>query len=111
MPACDAEIMAIEKPLWLRFAGGGSSPVSAITESSAELADILLEDPRSSHSYVPTTCQNLIFPGLWLLIGSISAIDAYLTVKFREHLMFLESNPIANMLLDLDAGDPSILIG
>ena len=56
-------------------------------------------------------CQNLIFPGLWLLIGCISAIDTYLTVKFQESLIFQESNPIANLLLDLDHGNPSLLIG
>jgi len=56
-------------------------------------------------------CQNLIFPGLWLLIGCISAIDTYLTVKFQESLIFHESNPIANLLLDLDQGNPSLLIG
>jgi len=60
---------------------------------------------------LPASCQNLIFPGLWLLIGLVSAIDTYLTVKFRESLVFMESNPIANFLLHLDQGDGSLLIG
>src|SRR5260221_12032168 len=84
MLSCNSEIMeSEERPRWL----------------------------RSLAAPWPAGCQNLIFPGLWLLIGAISAIDTYLTVKFRESLIFLESNPIANMLLDLDKGDASLLIG
>ena len=83
MLSCNSEIMEPERPRLLRSL---AAPWSA-------------------------GCQNLIFPGLWLLIGFISAIDTYLTVKFRESLIFLETNPIANILLDLDQGDGSLLIG
>jgi hypothetical protein len=83
MSSFDVEIMTTKRPNWLHSSIGPEfSPV----------------------------CQNFVFPGLWLLIGVISAVDTYLTVKYREQLIFLESNPIASLLLELDAGDASLLI-
>jgi|GEM_PF-4674558 len=82
--------------------------------SSGNAETIETEQPGWLHSVGvrrPTGCQSLVFPGLWLLIGLVSAIDTYLTVKFRESLAYMESNPIANLLLDLDQGDGSLLIG
>src|SRR6266478_2513702 len=58
-----------------------------------------------------TYCRQLVFPGLWMFIGLVSAFDTYLTVKFQEHLAFHEVNPLALMLLRLDNWDPSLLIG
>jgi len=56
-------------------------------------------------------CRQLIFPGLWLFIALVSAFDAYLTIKFQEHLCHLESNPLARMLLQVEGWNPSLLIG
>jgi hypothetical protein len=53
----------------------------------------------------------MIFPGLWLFIGLVSAFDTYLTVRFREFLEFQEINPLARMLLQLNGWDPSLLVG
>lgn len=111
VPTCDVEIMTTERPHWLRTIGGKFSRASVFVKPPSDLAIIPMTEPRRMYSCWPTGCQKLIFPGLWLLIGTVSAIDTYLTVKFREHLVFLESNPIANMLLWLDEGDPSLLIG
>ncbi|MGE5193043.1 MAG: hypothetical protein ACM3U2_11130 [Deltaproteobacteria bacterium] len=58
-----------------------------------------------------TSCRQLVFPGLWLFIGLVSAIDTYLTVKFQESLTEHEQNPLARMLLRLDGWEPSLLIG
>src|SRR5665213_745429 len=78
------------------------------TMPSCQLEIMPIERPRWARWM---GSQNLVFPVLWLLIGVISAVDTYLTVKFRDTLHLLESNPIANMLLDLDGGDASLLIG
>jgi hypothetical protein len=53
----------------------------------------------------------MIFPGLWLFIGLVSAFDTYLTVKFQETLEIEELNPLARMLLQLDGWDPALFIG
>jgi hypothetical protein len=111
MPTCDADIMTTERPHWQRSIGGGFSRASDYSKPTADLALIPVEEQRTMLPRRPAGCQNLIFPGLWLLIGSVSAIDTYLTVKFQESLVFLESNPIANLLLELDEGDASLLIG
>jgi hypothetical protein len=111
MPLCDAEIMTTERPRWLRSIGGGFPRAAAYAKPSADLALMPFGEQRSMFSGWPAACQSLIFPTLWMLIGSISAVDTYLTVKFQEHLYFLETNPMANLLLDLDQGDPSLLIG
>ena len=57
------------------------------------------------------SCRRFVFPGLWLFIGLVSAVDTYLTIKFQEWLAHLEVNPLARMLLQLDDGEPSLLIG
>lgn len=111
MPSGTGETMTTERPRWLRSIGGEFFRDSAMARPVPNLALVGSGAQRLKYSRWPAGFQNLIFPGLWLLIGSISAIDTYLTVKFREHLFFLESNPIANLLLDLDAGDASLLIG
>ena len=51
------------------------------------------------------------FPAMWLAIAAVSAYDTYLTVKFCEQLPQLELNPVGRWLLDLDAGEPALLIG
>jgi hypothetical protein len=103
------------RPRWLPSIGGKSSPASVMAKPPTDLVLARTGERRSTFLRRPSGFQNgyqnLIFPGLWLLIGSISAIDTYLTVKFRESLVLLESNPIANLLLDLDQGDASLLIG
>jgi hypothetical protein len=53
----------------------------------------------------------MIFPGLWLFIGLVSAFDAYLTVRFQESLQIHEVNPLARMLLQLSGWDPALFIG
>ena len=112
LPSYGAETMTTtDRPRWLRSIGGEFSRASVITKPPTDPVLARIAGQRSKSSLWPAGCQNLIFPGLWLLIGSISAIDTYLTVKFRESLALLESNPIANLLLDLDQGDASLLIG
>lgn len=59
------------------------------------------------HAFATT----LIFPALWLFIGMVSSWDAYLTIKYREHICSLESNPVGRLLLRLDGGEPSLFIG
>lgn len=51
------------------------------------------------------------FPVLWLFISLVSTVDTYLTVKYQEHLLYMEINPIGRLLLWLDDWDPSLLIG
>jgi hypothetical protein len=59
----------------------------------------------------PNSGGQMLFPGLWMFIGLVSAFDTYLTVRFQESLRHLELNPMARMLLQLDGWDPSLLVG
>jgi hypothetical protein len=111
MPSGDVEMMTTERPRWLRSIVGEFSRDSALAKPFSELALVRSGAPHLKYLRWLAGYQSLVFPGLWLLIGFISAIDTYLTVKFRESLVFHELNPIANLLLDLDAGDASLLIG
>ncbi len=112
MPSFDFETMTTESPPWLRRIGEEFSRSLGVAESPAQVSRVEMRVVRPSMSSPwGVALQPLIFPSLWLLIGCISAVDTYLTVKFRESLVFLESNPIANALLDLDQGDGSLLIG
>ncbi|MFN0054344.1 MAG: hypothetical protein ACKV0T_19380 [Planctomycetales bacterium] len=51
------------------------------------------------------------FPCLWVFISLVSTWDTYLTVLYQEQLFYTEENPIGRMLLTLNRGDPSLLIG
>src|SRR2546421_9524763 len=103
MALCDIEVATIQRPRGQLWIGGDFFRASEFLQPPGALALLSAGEPPSVSSRIPSRCQNLIFPGLWVLIGLISAIDTYLTVKFRESLIFLESNPIANFLLELDS--------
>ncbi|MBI5758020.1 MAG: hypothetical protein HZA46_05835 [Planctomycetales bacterium] len=50
------------------------------------------------------------FCALWLLIGVVSAIDVYLTLRFRDDLLYNEENRIGLYLMKLNGGDPSLFL-
>jgi hypothetical protein len=52
-----------------------------------------------------------VFPSLWVFIGFVSAVDAYLTVRFQAHLPFEEQNPISLVVLSLSDWNPAQFIG
>ncbi|MFM8583005.1 MAG: hypothetical protein ACKOFW_16105 [Planctomycetaceae bacterium] len=58
-----------------------------------------------------TKRQLLLFGLLWLIIGGVSAIDTYLTVRDQESLFYLELNPIARWLLEWHDWNPATLVG
>ena len=110
MPACDAEIAATV-PRRMLPSGGDYSPFVPYLRLPIEPeADL---EPRIPATIVRwrTSCRHLVFPGLWLFIALVSAFDTYLTVKFQEHLIYHEINPLARMILRREAWDPSLLIG
>ena len=76
---------------------------------SAELqsAGVFAEISQLSNRVV----EQSIFSGMWLLIACVSSFDTYLTIRFQEHLFYLEVNPIARFLLRIDGWEPSLLIG
>lgn len=47
----------------------------------------------------------------WMLIGCVSAFDAYLLAKYRLEILILERNPMGLFLLQLDEGEPALFIG
>jgi hypothetical protein len=51
------------------------------------------------------------FASLWYVIGLVSSIDAYLTIKYQDSIGLLEVNPVGQWLLWIDGGDPSLFIG
>jgi hypothetical protein len=110
MALCEAETPA-SRARGMRSNGGGFSP-------SLSQPGPPVDGPFGREAYslpqkttCSTYCRQLVFPGLWMFIGLVSAFDTYLTVKFQECLMFHEVNPLAVMLLRLDGWDPSLLIG
>jgi hypothetical protein len=50
------------------------------------------------------------FPALWLFIGLVSAIDTYLTIRFRDLMWQLEKNPMGRFLIALDDGNVTVFI-
>ncbi len=53
----------------------------------------------------------VLFALQWMLIGCVSAFDAYLVAKYRLEIMILERNPMGQFLLQLDEGEPALFIG
>lgn len=51
------------------------------------------------------------FPVMWLFIGFVSAVDAYLTIRFQSGLEFLEQNPVGVLVLSLSDWNPAQFIG
>ncbi len=110
MPACEVDLTNI-LPHRIRARDGESLPPwpHVVRLDASEL----INTSRMSQM-IPlwmNSCRRLIFPGLWLFIALVSAIDSYLTIKFQTYLCHLEANPLARMLLRLDGWDPSLLIG
>ncbi len=48
---------------------------------------------------------------LWQIIGCVSAFDAYLAMKYRDELFEEERNPLGQLLLILNQGDPALFLG
>jgi hypothetical protein len=94
---------------WSR--GGASSPSLPLAPRPADLGLEIeqVADPRIRNR--PISSGQMLFPGLWMFIGSVSAFDTYLTVKFQESLLSEELNPMARMLLQLDGWEPALLVG
>jgi hypothetical protein len=91
--------------------GGGCSPLSPFAHRPARRGLELEPVAGSMNRNVPISRGQMLFPGLWMFIGLVSAFDTYLTVKFRESLWYEELNPMARMLLQLDDWEPSLLVG
>lgn len=47
----------------------------------------------------------------WIIIGTVSSYDAYLTIKYRDFLQDCEENPIARWILKSTDWDVSLFIG
>src|SRR5262245_52914142 len=48
---------------------------------------------------------------LWQIIGCVSAYDAFLAMKYRNELSEMEQNPLGQLLLMLNDGDPALFLG
>lgn len=48
---------------------------------------------------------------LWQVIGVISAYDAFLAMKYRDELPYIESNFIGQLLLLVNGDDPAVFLG
>ena len=109
MPACPADA-SIDLPLARRSSGGDYLPPrheGIVAERTLRRVPV----PFAWDWVRMSLCQKMIFPGLWLFIGLVSAFDTYLTVKFQDSLEIEELNPLARMLLQLDGWDPALFIG
>jgi hypothetical protein len=57
------------------------------------------------------TAVGFWLPCLWVFIGLVSAVDTYLSAKFPDFLKALEVNPLGRALIEMDGGDPALLLG
>ena len=109
MPACDAQVSA-NRPRQTRPVGGDYSPSAPYPAQPIERDAEFSAPVHPTIGKWPTRCRHLVFPGLWLFIGLVSAFDTYLTIKFQEYLPHHEVNPLARMILRFANWDPSLLI-
>jgi hypothetical protein len=50
------------------------------------------------------------FPILWSFVGMVSAIDTYLTLRFKDLMWQLESNPLGRYLIEVNDGSVNVFI-
>jgi hypothetical protein len=50
------------------------------------------------------------FPALWLFIGTVSAFDTYLTVRFQDLMSVIERNALGRYLIELDSGGVGLFV-
>lgn len=43
--------------------------------------------------------RDVVYFSLWLLVAIVSAIDTYLCVRYADHLVMMEQNPVGQWLL------------
>lgn len=48
---------------------------------------------------------------LWLLIGTVSAFDVYMSVEYQNTLYEAEMNPLGRYLMDIKDGEISLFMG
>ncbi len=108
-PACDADA-STGRPRLTRSSGGDYSPSRPYHPLPIMPCAELQPLETSTMQKWGTSCRQLLFPGLWLFIGLVSAFDTYLTIRFRDSLLDHEENPLARILLRLDHWEPSLLI-
>ncbi|QDV68617.1 hypothetical protein Poly24_23270 [Rosistilla carotiformis] len=63
--------------------------------------DAILEVPRKWARWIESSPTILAVLAIW--IGLVSAYDIYLTIKFADSLAYLEQNPVARGILNLDS--------
>lgn len=100
---------------------GPMSQSSSASISATELwsdAQILDNSPSLKQSHSPhvklAEHRSRSWPRffvLWQIIGSVSAYDAFLAMKYRADLPYLERNLVGQLLLEINGDDPSLLVG
>lgn len=66
---------------------------------------------RLRRQRIGRAAADAVFYFLWALIGLVSSIDAYLTIKYQDSIFLLEENPVGKWLLEVEGGDPSLFVG
>ncbi|QDS88595.1 hypothetical protein EC9_27860 [Rosistilla ulvae] len=61
----------------------------------------ILQMPKNWARWIETSPTILALLAIW--IGLVSAYDIYLTIKFADSLAYLEQNPVARGILNLDS--------
>jgi hypothetical protein len=73
------------------------------------------ESTRPLASQLPVrlwqTLSYLLFVVSWLVIGAVSAINTFLTVKYRAVMQTTEENPLGLYLIQQDGNDVSLFVG
>jgi len=88
---------------------------SAETQKDARDSDNTADRVRQHENAVVTAGWSAgkwpQFFALWQIIGGVSAYDAFLAMKYRDELVYMERNLLGRMLLSLNDGDPSVFLG
>lgn len=69
-----------------------------LNEMSINKQDYISEEDIQSKSRI------YFFFAFWVWIGFVSCIDTALSVKYRDQLIYVEENPIAVWILQMDDG-------
>lgn len=83
--------------------------------SDAQILDSTLSGPHgfwARAKIAEERCRSWpTFFVLWLVIGVVSAYDAFLAMKYRIDLPLMEQNLIGRALLELDGDGPAMFLG
>jgi hypothetical protein len=87
----------------------GESTIIRLRQRLAALPHVTADTPADRPARL--TPGQILLAVLWLIIGAVSTVDTYLTVKYRAVMSQTEQNPVGRFLIQQDGNDVSLFIG